>query len=155
MLHASIIGIGLLIGIAACPVTLAADLTVWWTKGFYPAQDEGIIQLTQQFQKDTGITVELEFYTHKDIPLKLQAPLRPGSRDVSDGASGHSTHFKEWALKGRFFALGDIVEPLTKSIDPALLKTAYVQSNTTGKKAYYSLPLETASVHIHVWRSLL
>jgi multiple sugar transport system substrate-binding protein len=156
MFRASIIGTGLLLAVGAPQPLEAADLTIWWTRGFYPAQDEGITQVAEQFQKDTGTTVDLEFYSNKDIPLKLQAALEAGQPpDVSDGASGYSPHLKQWALEGRFVDLGDIVEPLTKSIDPALLKTAYLENKSTGKWAYYSVPIETASIHIHVWRSLL
>src|SRR4249919_3794822 len=89
MLRASIIGIGLLLATGSPTAALSADLTIWWTKGYYPAQDEGINRIVEGFQKETGVSVELALYTDKDIPVKLMAALEAGQPpDVSNGAAG-------------------------------------------------------------------
>src|SRR5690349_1688454 len=103
MLRVSIIGAGLLICIAASSAALSADLTIWWVKGYYPAQDEGINRIVEDFQKDTGTTVELTFYTDKDMPLKLIAAVDAGQPpDVSNGAGfGAALLFQRFAYEGR------------------------------------------------------
>jgi hypothetical protein len=40
-------------------VARAADLVVWWEKGFYPAEDAAVRELVAAFEKKTGKTVEL------------------------------------------------------------------------------------------------
>src|SRR3712207_4242833 len=135
----------------------AADLTTWWVKGFYPEEDEGIRRVVEDYQRDTGTSVELTFYTSADIPVKLLAALQAGQPpDVSNGSSAYGTHFMRWAYEGRYVDLGDIVEPIATSvIDPVVLRTAYLLNGQTGKPAYYSLPLAVTSIHIHVWRNLV
>jgi hypothetical protein len=39
----------------------AADLTIWWTRGYYPEEDEGIRRIVADFERDTGQNVELSW----------------------------------------------------------------------------------------------
>jgi multiple sugar transport system substrate-binding protein len=133
----------------------SADLTVWWAKGFYPDEDEGIRRIVESFQKDTGTSVELTQPSASDMSVKLTAALEVGQPpDVVFNAGPYPSYLR-WAYEGRFVDLSDIVEPIAKSIDPALLEASYLLNGKTGRRAYYSLPIETASIHIHAWRSLL
>jgi multiple sugar transport system substrate-binding protein len=144
-------------GLALTPAgARAADLTVWWAKGYYPAQDEGVRRVVEDFRKDTGTSVELTFHPESDLPVKLRAALEAGQPpDVSNATSEFSPSYRRWAYEGRFVDLGDIVEPIAKSIDPVLLEAGRLPNGRTGERAYYSVPLEAASIHVHVWRSLL
>ena len=133
-----------------------ADLTIWWSKGYYPEQDEGVRRVVEDFQKDTGTSVELAFYPERDLPVKLRAALEAGQPpDVSNASSEFNPSYMRWAYEGRFVDLGDLVGPIAASVDPVLLKAGYLLNSRTGERAYYSVPLEAASIHLHVWRSLL
>jgi ABC-type glycerol-3-phosphate transport system substrate-binding protein len=37
----------------------AADLVVWWDKGFYPRADEAVREIVAEFKQQTGKRVEL------------------------------------------------------------------------------------------------
>jgi hypothetical protein len=37
----------------------AADLVVWWEKGFYPQEDEATAEIIAAFEQETGKEVEL------------------------------------------------------------------------------------------------
>ena len=37
----------------------AADLVVWWEKGFYPQADEAVAEIVAAFEQETGKQVEL------------------------------------------------------------------------------------------------
>jgi multiple sugar transport system substrate-binding protein len=89
------------------------------------------------------------------MSVKLTAALEAGQPPDLVFNSGPYPSYLRWAYEGRFVDISDIVEPIAKSIDPALLQASYLLNGQTGKRAYYSLPLEMASTHIHVWRSLL
>ena len=156
MLRAWCFGIGLLLAAGSWQTAFAADLTIWWTKGFYPEEDEGIHRLVEDFQKETGTSVELTFNTASEMAGKLLAALEAGQPPDLAFNAGSFPQFKRWAYEGRFVDLSDIVEPIAKDIiDPALLQAAYLLNGRTGKQAYYSLPLAASSMHIHVWKSLL
>ena len=41
----------------------AADLVVWWDKGFYPQEDEAVREIIAAFEQETGKQVELVFHS--------------------------------------------------------------------------------------------
>jgi multiple sugar transport system substrate-binding protein len=53
----------------------AADLVVWWEKGFYPEEDEAIREIIAAFEQQTGNEVELAQYSNAELPEKIVAAL--------------------------------------------------------------------------------
>src|SRR4051812_10844718 len=116
----------------------SADLTIWWAKGFYPEEEEGIRRVVADFQRDTGTSVELTLPTASDMSVKLTAALEAGQPPDLVFNSGPYPSYMRWAYEGRFVDLSDVVEPIAKSINPALLQASYLLNGKTGKRAYYS-----------------
>jgi multiple sugar transport system substrate-binding protein len=56
----------------------AADLVVWWEKGYYDQEDEAVAEIIEAFEKDTGKQVELLFYSNEELPGALEAALEAG-----------------------------------------------------------------------------
>ena len=46
----------------APPGARAADLVVWWDKGYYAQEDEAVGEIIAAFEQKTGHTVELHLY---------------------------------------------------------------------------------------------
>jgi ABC-type glycerol-3-phosphate transport system substrate-binding protein len=46
----------------------AADLVVWWEKGFYAQEDEAVREIIAVFEQDTGQQVELVFQQQEEVP---------------------------------------------------------------------------------------
>jgi multiple sugar transport system substrate-binding protein len=51
----------------ALPGAQAADLVVWWEKGFNPEEDAAVREIVAAFEQKTGKQVELERPSHDDI----------------------------------------------------------------------------------------
>ena len=69
----------LTVALAMAPVsTLAADLVVWWDKGYYAQEDEAAREIIAAFEHGTGKQVELVFYSQEELPEKLKAALEIG-----------------------------------------------------------------------------
>ena len=43
----------------------AADLVVWWEKGFYPQENEAVAEILAAFEQKTGKQVELVQYRNR------------------------------------------------------------------------------------------
>jgi multiple sugar transport system substrate-binding protein len=56
----------------------AADLVVWWEKGFTTQEDEAVRETVAAFEQDTGKRVELVFQEQADFPTKVEAALAAG-----------------------------------------------------------------------------
>src|SRR5690349_5342684 len=57
----------------------AADLVVWWAKGFYPEEDQAVRELVAAFGKETGNQVQLAFHAQQgELPAKTAAAVEAG-----------------------------------------------------------------------------
>jgi hypothetical protein len=48
----------------------AADLTIWWSKGYYPSEDEGLRRIVAGFEDETQTKVDLTFVSMPDLATK-------------------------------------------------------------------------------------
>ena len=54
----------------------AADLVVWWEKGFFPQADEAVTEIVAAFEQDTGKEVELVQPEQAEIQAKGRGSAR-------------------------------------------------------------------------------
>jgi multiple sugar transport system substrate-binding protein len=133
----------------------AADLTVWWNKGYYPEEDEGIRRIVADFEKETGTTVELNLFPQAEIVTKLLATLAAGQPPDVVFAYSYGGHESRWAAEGLLMDLSEVVGPNESQYAPTALDWVRHLNERTGERGYYGLPIAQVSWHIHVWKSLL
>jgi multiple sugar transport system substrate-binding protein len=56
----------------------AADLVVWWEKGFYAEEDEAVAEIIAAFEQETGKEVELIQPDQYEVNDKARAALAAG-----------------------------------------------------------------------------
>jgi multiple sugar transport system substrate-binding protein len=141
--------------VLAPPGAQAADLVVWWDKGYYAQEDEAIREIIAAFEHETGKEVELVFHPMEELPGKIAAALEVGQ--PPDFAFGFwlETEAPQWALEGRLVDLSDAIGHFTDLFDPDQLDRAVLRNARTGRKALYGLPIGQITHLTHVWKSLL
>ncbi len=131
-------------------------LVVYWTKGFYPAEDKALDEMVDKFQKKTGVKVELSRYSPQESEPKAVAALDSGS--PPDVAYGDVFDFQvagKWAFEGRLEDLSDILLPMKANFLPVTLETAYMYNEKTKKRGYYAFPMKRQTMHIQYWKDML
>jgi hypothetical protein len=79
---------------------LAADLTIWWNKSYYPEEDKQFDKIVTDFEKEKNIDIEYSFYTNEDVPRKVLAALTAGEPpDLSYGFLFDLQHTARWAYE--------------------------------------------------------
>jgi multiple sugar transport system substrate-binding protein len=133
----------------------AADLVIWWEKGFYPEEDEAVRETIAAFEQDTGKHVELVFPEVEEFPSRVLAALEAGK--PPDFAFGHllQDYIGQWAFDDRLVDLSDTVGYFSDLFDPDVLAWALWPNSSTGQRALYALPIGLTVNHVHVWKSLL
>jgi multiple sugar transport system substrate-binding protein len=134
----------------------AADLVVWWEKGFYPQEDEAVAEIIAAFEQETGKQVDLVLsYSLDELPGKLEAALEAGR--PPDFAFGIlvDNNMSKWAFENRLVDLTDAVGHFADLFDPDALTQWMLLNAKTGQKALYGLPMGQNTNHIHIWKSLL
>jgi multiple sugar transport system substrate-binding protein len=110
--------VALAVAIVLAPLgAKAADLVVWWEKGFYPQEDEAVAEIVDAFEQETGKQVELGFYGPQaafleKIVAALEADRPP---DFAFGLSLND-YLGQWALEDRLVDLSRAVGPVWKSL---------------------------------------
>ncbi|MGE3927216.1 MAG: ABC transporter substrate-binding protein [Lautropia sp.] len=143
--------------LAAMPLTAAAQqqLVVWWTKGFYPAEDKALNEFVARFEKKYNAKVDLSLYAVQDVIPKTVAALGAGS--FPDVAMGHTFDFQvagKWAAEGRLADLTDVIDPIKDKFLDNTTSTAFF-TGTDGKRAYYAMPIYQQTMHVNYWKDML
>ncbi len=133
----------------------AADLVVWWEKGYYPEEDEAVAEVVAAFEHKTGKQVELVFHPQAELPGKIVAALQ--ADQPPDFAFGILLYLypAEWALDDRLVDLSEAVGAFSDLFDPDALAWVTWLNAKTGQGALYGLPVGREINHVHVWKSLL
>jgi multiple sugar transport system substrate-binding protein len=133
----------------------AADLVVWWEKGWYPEEDRAVVELVAAFEAKTGKDVKLVRQPHaaqREVQAALEAGRPP---DFLWGLGGTTDLADQWAHKDQLVALDETLGPLEDLFDANLLDLVTLPNGRTGERALYALPMGRNSNYVHVWKSLL
>jgi multiple sugar transport system substrate-binding protein len=138
------------------PGALAADLTIWWNKGFYPEEDEAFERVVTDFERATGTDIDLTLLAIETGPPKMLAALAAHQPpDVAFGIWLGHIFVPRWAYDGLLADVSDVIRPVEDRFDGSVLEWVYLLNGETGARSYYGVPIFQATWHIHVWRSLL
>jgi multiple sugar transport system substrate-binding protein len=133
----------------------AADLVVWWEKGFYPQEDEAVAEIVAAFEQKTGKQVELLQPTQDELFNRAKAALVAGQPpDFLFGTTG-SIWVGQWAYEGRLVDLQNVLGPVLHLFDADIVDASTLLNGRTGQRGLYALPMGRMSNHIHVWSTLL
>lgn len=133
----------------------AADLVVWWEKGYYPEEDVAVAEIIAAFEHETGKRVELEQPSQDDMETKILAAVEAGQ--PPDFLFGTNTDYDygQWAYDDRLVDLSDVIRPFENLFDPDALAYGTLFNPTSGRRTLYALPMGFSTHHVHVWRNLL
>jgi multiple sugar transport system substrate-binding protein len=144
------------ITLALSAQAVAADLTIWWNKSYYPEEDQQFDKIIADFKKAKGIDVEYVMYTNEDVPRKVLAALTAGSPpDLSYGFLFDLQHTARWAADGVLEDVSDVVETIRPHLLPHALQAVNLLNTQTGKRGIYAMPVAQQIEHIHVWKDLI
>ena len=133
----------------------AADLVVWWEKGYYAQADEAVAEIVAAFEQETGKQVELFQPTQDELFDKTEGALDAGH--PPDFLFGTTVEFwaAKWAYEDRLVELDGALSPVRDLFDADAPEVGRLLNGSTGQRGLYALPMGRASNNIHVWNSLL
>jgi multiple sugar transport system substrate-binding protein len=130
-------------------------LVVWFTKGFYPAEDAALNTMIYRYEQKTKVKVELSLYATQDIIPKTVAALDSNSPpDVAFGVTYDFQTAGKWANEGKLQNLDSIANAIKDRFSPDTIATANLLG-PDGKRAHYALPVYRQTIHIEYWKDML
>ena len=138
-------------------VACAKDkLVVWWNKGYYKEEDEGMQKIAAEFGKQNNVDIEITFTIQDDLGPKIISALI--ARRVPDVAFCFFTDWQiapKFAWEGQLADVSDLIKELKPRYLESHLKTAWMYNQTAKKWSYYSIPIEAQALGSHYWKDLV
>ena len=141
---------------SAGPVAAQEKLTVWWVKGFYKSEDDALYAAIANYEKKTGVKVDLSQYAVQDMIPKTVAALDAGT--PPDVAYADVYDFQvagKWAFDGKLEDISDVIDPIKDRFAKNTVETTHLYNDQKKKKAYYAFPLKQQTMHIQYWIDML
>ncbi|MGD1701709.1 ABC transporter substrate-binding protein [Dapis sp. BLCC M229] len=139
------------------PLPETTPLTIWWTKGFYPEEDEAIKQIVANWEKKSGYPAKLLFFNDDEsLKITLIKAVRAGK--PPDIVYNYGLEFAvspRLAWEGKLADVSDVIEPVKSLYSQTALTSVYLNNNVTKKRSYYAVPIQQQTLHIHYWQDLL
>jgi multiple sugar transport system substrate-binding protein len=133
----------------------AADLVVWWYKGFYEQEDQAVREIIAAFEQESGKQVELVQPPTDEMFDQANAALEAGRPPdfLYSIVSGQWT--AKWAYDDRLVDLEGSLRSVLDLFDADAIEVSTLLNGKTGRRGLYALPMGRGSNHVHVWKSLL
>jgi multiple sugar transport system substrate-binding protein len=143
--------------LAAGQAAAQEKLTVWWVKGFYPAEDKALFDAIKKYEaKNKGVKIELSQYPIQDMIPKTVAALDAGNPpDVAYADVYDFQVTAKWAYDGKLEDISRVIDPLRSRFEPNALSTTFLLNAADNKRAYYAFPLKQQTMHIQYWKDML
>jgi multiple sugar transport system substrate-binding protein len=149
-----VVAAALLVGVST--QALAADLTIWWNKSYYPEEDQQWDKIVAQFEKEKGLDVDYSLYTNEDVPRKVLAALTAGEPpDLSYGFLFDLQHTSRWAYEDVLTDVSDVVGEIKDNLLPSAMQAVQLMNGKTGQRSIYAMPVAQQIEHIHVWKDMV
>ncbi|MFO1351246.1 MAG: ABC transporter substrate-binding protein [Gammaproteobacteria bacterium] len=147
---------GAVLALVAGTAAWSADLTIWWNKSYYPEEDQRFTEIVKDWEKQSGKTVDLSFYTNEDAPKKAVAALDAGTPpDLGFGFLYDFDYTPRWAFEGKLEDVSDVIAAVKDDLTDTAVKSVYLLNGKTGKRSYYAMPTQQQTAHIHYWKDLI
>lgn len=138
------------------PVAIAADLTIWWTKGVTPEEEEALKAVITKWEAQSGKKAELSFYGSGDTEAKVIAALEAGAPpDLTFDYAYDLAFSPTWAFEGKLADVSDVLEPMKAQFQASALESVSMLNGQTDRRAYFAIPWTQMTPHVHYWKDLL
>jgi multiple sugar transport system substrate-binding protein len=131
----------------------AADLVVWWDKGYSAQEDKALKEIIAAFEQASGKQVEVTFYPDAELPTKIDAAIEAGQPPDFAYRGWVSENIARWAFDDRLVDLRDTIGSFANLFDAHALDGVTFANGRTGRRGLYGLPIGRVAYYFHVWKA--
>jgi len=132
----------------------ATTATIWWAQGFVQDEDVALKKVVADYEKASGNKIDLSIIPFAPERQKIISALTSGVvPDLVDSNPGEI--IAQYAWKDQWVDVTDVVETQKAEYSQTALLAAQAYNNVTKKRSFYGVPIRSAVVPIHMWRSLV
>ena len=134
----------------------AGELVVWWTQGFYKAENDAVIAWMADWEKKNNTKVNLTIMNGPDVITKLIAGMQVGDvPDVVHTVTGDRFLVPRAAWNDQLEDVSDVVDSQKAEFTETALLSARLYNAKQKKSAYYGVPTKASSLLNSLWLPLI
>lgn len=134
----------------------AGEVNVWWTQGFYEQENKAIIDQMADWEKRTGIKVNLSIINGPDVITKLIAGMQVGDvPDLVHTVTGDRFLVPRAVWNDQLEDLSDVLESQKSEFIPTTIAASRYYNSKTKKYSIYSVPIKCSTLLNSVWRPMV
>src|ERR1700742_1044685 len=134
----------------------AGELTVWWTQGFYKAENDAVIAWMADWEKRNNTKVNLTIMNGPDVITKLIAAMQVGDvPDVVHTVTGDRLLVPRAAWNDQLEDVSDVVESQKAEYTETALASARLYNARQKKSSYYTVPTKSSSLLMEICLPLI
>ena len=132
----------------------ASTATVWWTQGFVTEEDAAFKKLVDDYQKQSGNTIDFSLIPFAPLNQKVVSAMTGGDvPDLIDINTDVLVPQNVW--ENKMVDVADVVETQKSEYHPTVYLATQYYNNVAKKRGTYIVPYKTAVVPFHIWNSLV
>lgn len=137
-------------------------LSIWWTKGYYAEEDEAIRKIVANWEKQAKVKglpiqkADLQIL-NDDENMKLTQE-RVQANQAPDIVFNRRVEFvisPAYAWQGKLADVSSVIEPIKNNYSASAIASVNLYNNQKKTRAFYAVPIQQQTLHIHYWRDLL
>jgi multiple sugar transport system substrate-binding protein len=134
----------------------ASTATVWWTQGFVPEEDAAFKKIIEEYQKQTGNTIDYSLIPFAPLMQKIVSAITSAevpdliSHDIND-----QVVVPQNAWDDKVVEVSDVIDTQKSEYHPTVYLATQYYNNVSKRRGGYLIPYKTAVLPFHVWTQLV
>lgn len=142
-------------GISIRHAKAAEPVNVWWTQGFYQAEDQAVIGAMKAWEQASGTKVNLTIMNGPDLISKMIAAMQVGDvPDLVHAVTGDRFLVPRAAWDDKLVDVSDVIETQKHEFTPSALAGSRLYNQAKKAYSYYTVPVKCSSLMNEVWLPL-
>ncbi|MDR3534758.1 MAG: ABC transporter substrate-binding protein [Rhodopila sp.] len=134
----------------------AEPVTVWWTQGFYQAENQAVIDAMAGWEKVSGTKVNLTIMNGPDLISKVIAAMQVGDvPDLIHAVTGDRFLVPRAAWDDKLIDLSDVIETQKDEFHQTALANSRFYNAALKQYSYYAVPIKCATLMEQTWRPMI
>ena len=134
----------------------AEPVTVWWTQGFYEAENKAVVDAIKNWETTSGTKVNLTIMNGPDLISKMIAAMQVGDvPDLVHAVTGDRFLVPRASWDDKLVDVSDVVETQKAEFHQTALDSSRFYNQKLKSYSYYAVPIKCGTLMDQVWRPLV
>jgi multiple sugar transport system substrate-binding protein len=134
----------------------AEPVTVWWTQGYYEAENKAVVDAMHAWETTSGTKVNLTIMNGPDLVSKVIAAMQVGDvPDLVHAVTGDRFLVPRAAWDDKLVDVSDVIDTQKHEFHQTALANSRFYNLALKQYSYYAVPTKCATLMEEVWRPML